>query len=411
MFSRPTAISALALLVALQAVAASAATRPHVLDFLMVGDVQGWVNHLGDDEPAIDVTLVPARAFEAALPDEDIYRLSRMYFPRNWDSLLEYEVLFFNHPRLSFFTLQQQGMMVQFAATREKVSIAYPLSNYAEVQVPWLGSPISQAFPVDYERFVFESARGTMDAWWENRPLRLAPGLPPVFSAFESTGIFDARIYRTSRPCYAKEGATIWLYMIDGPPPTTEEPAFISWPYGSTDTWAFGLNTAEDRPQWELAGPWWELIFLNVCLYSSGRETLSLEEGVYKQTVKSQFSHFRDSASMFHAIVDFVSGLAANTNQAESILSEGYRIKADAEMDYMERRYEEAGQKMEHAMQLANQAMDEAKRAKNRALIWIYVSEWMATTGMALMSGTALWWLMVRRSLYRGVAVTRLRQR
>jgi len=261
------------------------------------------------------------------------------------------------------------------------------------------------------EKYVYGTPQAVKDAWWENVRLRLAPGLPPVFSVFESTGIFEARIYRTSRPCHAKEGATVWLYMIDGPPTMPEAPAFISWPYGASDAWAFGLHPGEDRPQWEVAGAWWELIFLNVCFYSTGREVLSFDEGVYKRSVKTQFSYFRESASMFRSIIDFVTKVGANTNQAESVLSEAVRVNSEAEMDYLERRYEEAGERMEKALQLVNQAMDEAKLAKGRALFWIYLSEWMATTAAALVSAVVLWRLMIRRSLYREVTTTQLRQR
>ena len=412
MYARATTIWALTTLVVSQAVASAPVSKHElVLDFLMVGDLQGWPNHLGDDEPAIDITLVPARAFELGVPDEDLYRLSRIYFPRNMQGMLEYDVLFFNHPRLSFFTPEQQETMVDFVGTEGKVSIAYPLSTYAEVQIPWLNSPLSQVFPVDMEKYVYGTPQAILDGWWENVRLRVAPGLPPVFSAFESTGIFGARIYRTSRPCHAKEGATIWLYMIDGPPAMPEAPAFISWPYGASDAWAFGIHPGEDRPQWEKAGAWWELIFLNVCFYSSGREILSFEEGVHKRSVKSQFSYFRESASMFRGIIDFVTRLGAVPNQAESTLSQANLAKSEAEMDYLERRYEEAGEKMEQALQLVNQAMDEAKLAKERALFWIYLSEWMATTAAALASGVVVWWLMIRRGLYREVTTTQFRQR
>lgn len=403
----------LAMLVVMSATGSlSAPNEDPVLDFLMIGDLQGWPNHLGDDEPAIDITLVPARAFELGIPDEEVYRQSRIYFPRNWQTLLTYDVLFFNHPRLSFFTPQQQRMMVDFAGESGRVSIAYPLSTYAEVQIPWLNSPLSDVFPVNYEKFILASTKGILDDWWENRPLRLAPGLPPVFSVFEGTGIFGMRVYRTNRPCYATEGATIWLYMIDGPPTDVPEaPAFNSWPYGESDTWAFGVHPAGDRPHWEAAGPWWELIFLNVCIYTISGETLLFEEAVNKRSVKTQLMVFRESASMFHSIVDFVSKVGANTNEAESLLSEGHRVRTEAETDYLEHRYGEASEKMAEALALANRAMDEASRAKDRALTWVYVSEWMATTGVALISGMALWWLMVRRRLYRAVTTTQLRQR
>jgi hypothetical protein len=402
--------SALAAFLLLHAAASTSFSKDElVLDTLMVGDLQGWVNHLGDDEPAIDITLVPARAFGMELPDEYLHRLSRIYFPRNKDSLLLNDVLFFYAPRLDFFTSQQQAMMADFVGTEGKVSIAYPLSNHAEVQIPWLNSPLSGVFPVDMERFAFESSVGMINLWWDNRAFRLARGLPPVFSVFESTGIYDVRVYRVCRPCYAKEGATTWLYMIDGPPGNPEAPAFVSWPYGDSEAWAFGAPHPGPGEHWESVGTWWELVFLNIFYHSSGKEILSFEEGVTKRSVKTQFSYFRDSASLFQSIVDFVSKVGANTVQAESILGKANQAKSGAETDYLERRYGEAGDKMQDALQLVERAMDEAQQAKDSALFWVYVSEWLATTAVALISGVLLWWLMVRRSLYKEVAITQLR--
>jgi hypothetical protein len=384
--------------------------HPLVLDFLMVGDLQGWVNHLGDDEPSIDITLVPARAFGMEVSDEYLHRLNRIYFPRNKEALFGHNVLFFNHPRLDFFTPQQQAMMVDFSSTEGKVPIAFPLSrSYEEVQVPWLNSPISGVFPVDMERFAFAWAEGIPDRFWGSIRLRLVSGLPPVFGLFENTGIFEARIYTGSRPCYAKEGATIWLYMLDGPREMPEAPAFVSWPYGDSDAWAFGLHPGWENTAWAEAGDWWELIFLNICFYTSGREILTFEEAVDKRSVKIKLAYFRNSASLFRNIVDFVSKVGANTNQAERTLSEAYRIKSEAETESLEQRYEEAGEKMDEALQLIDQAMDEAQQAKDAALFWIYIAEWLITTAAILISGVVLWWLMVRRSLYREVITTQLR--
>lgn len=96
------------------------------LDFLLLGDVSGWPNHLGDDEPAVDLTLVPCRAFGQDISDEFLFRWSRIYFPRGKSQLLEYDVLFLARPRLNFFTINQQEMMVDFIGTGGRVSIASP---------------------------------------------------------------------------------------------------------------------------------------------------------------------------------------------------------------------------------------------------------------------------------------------
>jgi hypothetical protein len=242
----------------------------------------------------------------------------------------------------------------------------------------------------------------------KNNRLRLAPNRPPVFSVFESTGIFDERIY-WARPCYAKAGSTIWLSTIDGPPALPEAPAFISWPYGDSDAWAFGIGTGLGADHWKEAGGWWELVFLNICLYSSGREILTFEEVVDMRSVKAKYSYFSNKASVFQSIIDFVSKLGANTILAESIMSDANQAKVEAEGDYMERSYEEADGKMGDAFQLIEQAMGEAQRAKDSALFWIYIAEWLVTTSAALVSGVVLWWLMVRRRLYRQVTTTQLR--
>jgi len=49
-----------------------------VLEFILLGDIVGWPNHLGDDEPAVDVTLVPCRAFGQDLSDDYLKRWSRI---------------------------------------------------------------------------------------------------------------------------------------------------------------------------------------------------------------------------------------------------------------------------------------------------------------------------------------------
>lgn len=79
-------------------------------------------------------------------------------------------------------------------------------------------------------------------------------------------------------------------------------------------------------------------------------------------------------------------------------------------MIHLELDYEQARSKIDDALVVITDAMDEATDAKDRALVWIHVSEWMASVAAGLFSGVVLWWLMVRRSLYREISTTELRQ-
>ena len=53
-------------------------------------------------------------------------------------------------------------------------------------------------------------------------------------------------------------------------------------------------------------------------------------------------------------------------------------------------------------------AYDLALEAKDAALFWVFVTEWLVVTASGLICGAVVWTLMVRRRLYREVTVTRL---
>ncbi len=50
----------------------------------------------------------------------------------------------------------------------------------------------------------------------------------------------------------------------------------------------------------------------------------------------------------------------------------------------------------------------ESVRIRRRALMWIYLTEWLVVTGTAMFCGFVLWTLMVKRRLYREIETTKL---
>jgi hypothetical protein len=48
-----------------------------------------------------------------------------------------------------------------------------------------------------------------------------------------------------------------------------------------------------------------------------------------------------------------------------------------------------------------------ALEARDAALFWIFVTEWLVVSGTGLICGFAIWTLMVRRRMYREVGITR----
>ena len=76
---------------------------------------------------------------------------------------------------------------------------------------------------------------------------------------------------------------------------------------------------------------------------------------------------------------------------------------------YFQADMEGALQALAVAQEKLEDLIDEAIKARNSAAFWIFVTEWAAVTGTALLTGVAVWFLMVKRSLYREVEITRLR--
>jgi len=75
---------------------------------------------------------------------------------------------------------------------------------------------------------------------------------------------------------------------------------------------------------------------------------------------------------------------------------------------YLDQNYDDSILVMETTdSRLAGISAD-AMDLKNRALFWVYISEWLAVTSSGMISGLIVWSLMIRRRMYRPVGSTRL---
>ena len=83
---------------------------------------------------------------------------------------------------------------------------------------------------------------------------------------------------------------------------------------------------------------------------------------------------------------------------------------AKAQQLYREQRWDEGLQLLKQVHSSLSSLEQKAIVLKQRALFWIYLTEWLAVTAVLLLSGFVLWTLMIRRRLYGEVRSTRLRQ-
>jgi len=108
-------------------------------------------------------------------------------------------------------------------------------------------------------------------------------------------------------------------------------------------------------------------------------------------------------------MIDFADKFGANTGQVEEGMEEVEYIQETSNALYLEQEYLEALQQLDLAISRVFELEELAVELKDRALFWIYMIEWFTVFGVAMISGTALWTIMVRRRLYRETRTTSFR--
>jgi hypothetical protein len=105
--------------------------------------------------------------------------------------------------------------------------------------------------------------------------------------------------------------------------------------------------------------------------------------------------------------MEFVEKFGAKISVGEEHLNQIGETYKDAQRLFIQQEYQDSLTvlyEIEEEFQLLSQELVELK---SRALLWIYIVEWLTVSGTAIICGVVLWTLMVRRRLYREVKITR----
>jgi uncharacterized membrane protein len=125
------------------------------------------------------------------------------------------------------------------------------------------------------------------------------------------------------------------------------------------------------------------------------------------QAARSKIFEVATRRSMLLSLLDFCESFGANTQSIVGRLEEMVQVTAEAMPQYLELQFEDAIESYERAGEIMGEIEAEAMKLKQRALMWVYIVEWLTVTGTALVCGMVLWSLMIRRRLYRQVGYTR----
>jgi len=399
------------ILLLLSAATVAAQEKPRRIKVIGTGKAEStpilatWFN----TEPSTDPIIVATRVWGDITP-QDIKRFMRIYFPRNYEQLLEYEFYFMAQVDMSFFTPQQEKWIFDALSNYEKggVNTRSIMSTHDWLFLPWRDSPISDAFPNDVEAIAAASEH-------QGEPGELVikndADLPNIMKPFKEPieGVFGQY---SGLDTWPKPGSVILSYTRnnrnEGHPVPGQIAHVFYWKWEKSITFTFQdmvYNTFWSPREASTSNPYALDIIANIIWFSTGRELP--EDPLKVHDFRRNLYTFNIQKSLLISLLDFAESFGANPDSEYEKLGEIEDIVSDASDDYLDRDFDSAYETVKVALERMRDLEEEASELKNRALFWVYLVEWSVTTGVFLVAGFVLWTLMVKRALYRQVGQTR----
>lgn len=333
------------------------------------------------------------------MSDEAAKKMTRIYTPRTLERLLHtYDVLLLLEPRMEWFSGSE---MQRFKKSVESgVSTFLTLWPDDEGYSSLVNTEFSKVYPHEFAP-TFEPS--------DNLPYQVVvkEGNPRVLTPFLPLGI-EKFMGKKTRPIHAKPGSTTWAWARKGDiTGTSEDEYIISWEYGDNgaNTWIIGVDVDEQWFSMNAGNQYGGDIILNMLYYSVGKTLPPNIELIHN--LRSAFFQYSTEKKLIFALLEFVDSFGANTAILERKIGAADDGKVVAETAYLEGDYEGSYNRIKQMIDELTKLNKEAIEIKERALFWVYLTEWSAVSGTLIIVGLILYTLMIKKRLYREVSVTR----
>jgi len=105
--------------------------------------------------------------------------------------------------------------------------------------------------------------------------------------------------------------------------------------------------------------------------------------------------------------MSFIEKFGASTGKVDERLTAVKAIKREVDDAYLAEDYQAALGKIQKLDEEFKAAEKVAMDSRARALLWVYLIEYLSVSGTLMVAGVTLWSIMVRRKLYKVVGTTR----
>jgi len=343
-------------------------------------------------EPLLDVSGILACKMWYTF--ETIRRSMRVYMPRTWEQVTgRYDVIILSDANVKSFETRH---LEWFAQGVEEGGLGLAMVGGFESfgghgYQSWGDTTVGNILPVlcpdQY------NAEGQIEILRRQNPV--VSNLP-----WETLGSSD---YFGGNIVIPKEGSELVANMRTG---SKRYPLLVWWDAGEGRSfamaadWTPAAGTAFMR--WEYYGDF----CVNLVLFTGMAEVPGDIELVH--SVRDVLRQCVQTSNYLYATIDFAERFGASPRQPEETALEARELIQQARALYLGYEFESAHSTALQALNRFERGLEEALQARETALYWIYVIEYLVVTGTCMISGTVIYMLMIRRRLYRPSELTRL---
>jgi uncharacterized membrane protein len=339
-------------------------------------------------DPKLYVTPVPASSGHAGgMPN--ISRYIRIYVPRTYNRLVEsQDVIILSDTVKTYYQIYHIKWFGD--AVIEGGRGLVMVGGREIVDGEWWDSPVEKALPVEW--IPLETFEGT--------PFRAIPTEPPN-DFLRSLPWETMPPYRGMNLATPKQGSRV-LLQVEG----EGYPVLVFWETGKGASVA---HTPDWTPAWGVAiFTEWDYYadFIAHILYLAAGADIP-EDVDLMHEIREEFYLYTIQWGIITGMIEFVDRFGANIRPLEEELRDVDDMKREASRLYIEQEYTDVLDLVREARLRIDDALDMAQEIKDKALLWIYITEATAVTGTLMISGIVIWALMIKRRLYREVRTTR----
>ena len=376
-----------------------------VLGIVDIGQTMG---KFFDIEPSVDYRVVVGD--DGRIPDPQLQKLIRLYFPRTQEEIEEYDFIFMLHLTWHVFTINQDKMI--YDAIRNGAGALNDGSVFSivpPIAETWAASLSSQAFPNDVPAVL----KTNFEYVTMSYQVKINQDFPdPVLTSFLPFGVEKVAAMGATRMVIGREGANTLAWII-GPFPWRKDAEYLLvWDYenGRTMTCSdyvpsgwLGYPTVPGPDTNEYAPD----ILMNMIFYCTKRNLI--DDIVVYHRLKMSLAEFKGRMGVLVTLSDFIDKFGANTQRIQEEVIRLEEMAGEMTDLYLDQEFVESERILLEALDAFPAVEEIARKEKEKALLWVYIIEWLASASTFFISGFVLWTLMVRRRLYRETRSTRLK--